>query len=479
MVDQSKGMCPRGICILSHSLPHYTLSYLQRLPILHLPINQSLKPACILVPTASDIFLNLLKLFNVPLVLILLPSSRVYCSDECESLDNASPSFSSAASSAHPSPLVTPMKASNLDVPALVPSTLGHRARYSISSSSASSAGWSAVTDDEEDPYVYTEHPDMLSDGSKSPGYQSGLFYARRPSTTNHRSTVPMLHRHTSAASSSASSFGMSRGLPSPFYASTEDDTSSLCISELSLHEDDASARRKAKRTSLPAYFSLLQGSSVGSSSGAGVTSSLRRSPSAVQAISRSLHASPTTPKVSHATVILTNAEAHIQSTTATSPTTRGRGRRRERVPDARSASSRRSTARSPPRHLSAAQRARLDSVEKVAEWVSSSPVVTLAGRRNSSPQRKPKYEFVEALTRGLRGCAVASSSDDDDDDDQEKADFSREEMERTIRGRRRMDELDEPLSSGAPGYGNGRSGLRARERGRAVAARAIGLTLR
>ncbi|EKM55061.1 uncharacterized protein PHACADRAFT_255400 [Phanerochaete carnosa HHB-10118-sp] len=403
---------------------------------------------------------------------------RIYCSDECESLDSASPSLSSATSSVHPSPSVTSMKSSNLDIPALVPSMLGHRPRYSLSSSSASSAGWSSVTtdDDDDDPYVYTEQIDMLADGSKSPGYLSGLVYARRPSATNHRSIVPTVHRHTSAVSSSASSSGVSRGLPSPFYASTEDDASSVCISELSLHEDDASARRKAKRTSLPAYFSLLQSSSVKPSSGL-TASSPRRTPSTLQAISRSLHASPTTPTVSHATVVLTNAEAHIESTT-TSPISRGRGRRRERDSDIRSSSSRRSTARSPPRHLSAAQRARVDSIEKVAEWVSSSPVIALApGRRNSSPQRKPKYEFVEALTRGLRDCAFASSSEDDDGE--AKTDVSREDMDRTIRGRRRMDELDEVLPAGAPGYGNGRSGLKARERGRGVASRAIGIAFR
>lgn len=431
---------------------------------------------------SSTTYLNL-AFFSFPLyetpVLTLLRSSRVYCSDECESLDSASPSLSSATSSVHPSPSVTSMKSSNLDIPALVPSMLGHRPRYSISSSSASSTAWSSVTtDDDEDPYVYTEQIDMLADGSKSPGYQSGLVYARRPSATNHRSTMPTVHRHASAVSSSASSCVISRGLPSPFYASTEDDASSVCISELSLHDDDASARRKAKRTSLPAYFSLLQGSSVKSSS-AMTASSPRRTPSTLHAISRSLHASPTTPTVSHATVVLTNAEAHIESTTTTNPISRGRGRRRERESDIRSSSSRRSTARSPPRHLSAAQRARVDSIEKVAEWVSSSPVIALApGRRNSSPQRKPKYEFVEELTRGLRDCALASSSSEGDDSEA-KTDFSREDVDRTIRGRRRMDELDEVLRGGAPGYGNGRSGLRARERGRGLASRTIGIALR
>ena len=370
-----------------------------------------------------------------------------------------------------------------LDVPALVPSVLGHRARHSISSSSNSSTTWSAVTDEEEaDPYIYAEqpYPDMLSaEPPKSPGYQSGLFYARRPSTTNHRSTVPTLHRHTSAASSSVSSLGVSHGMPSPFYASTEDDTSSVCISELSLHDetDAAAARRKNKRTSLPAYFSLLQGSSVSSTSAASPSGATnhRRVPTALQAISRSLQASPTTPKVTHATVDLTQAVSTFESVAAPA-TTRGRGRHRERDPDVRSASSRRSTARSPPRQrqLSAAQRARLDSVEKVVEWVSASPVVGAApsARRNSSPQRKPRYEFVEALTRGLKGCAIESDVEDEEEEE-------REEYEKTMRGRRRVNELDEPLRYDAPGLGNGRSGLRGRERGRAVAARAIGIALR
>lgn len=365
------------------------------------------------------------------------------------------------------------MKTGTLDIPALVPSTLGHRAQHSISSSSNSSTSWSGVTEeDENEHFVYGgESTDMLSEGSKSPGYLSGLFYARRPAPTNHRAIVPMLHRH--ATSSSASSLGVPHSVPSPFYASTEDDASSVCMSELSLHDENEregtpSQRRKRNRASLPAYFSLLQGASTGPSS---PMSRSRKGPSALQSISRSLQASPTTPKVAHATVVLTNVEAHIENTP------RGRGRRRERDPEARSASSRRSTARSPLRHhhLSAVQRARIDSVEKVAEWVSSSPVINIPGRRNSSPPRKPR--FVEALTQGLRDCAIAS--DDEDDDVSREKDAARAEYERTLRGRRRAEELDEPLAGEAPGYGNGRSGLKARERGRAPTARAIGIAVR
>jgi hypothetical protein len=442
-----------------------------------------------LCPRAQRVIPSSLSFISlVPIFLILCPVlnslslySRAYCSDECESLDSTSPAFSSAASSTFASPYLASANArSNLDVPALVPSALGHRARYSISS--ASSTAWSAVTEeDDRDLYVYSERHDMPSEDAK---HQSGLFYARRPASTNQRSIVPTLHRHTSAASSSASSLGVSRGLPSPFYASTEDDTSSLCISELSLHEDEvssaASAHRKAKRTSLPAYFSLLQGSSASSSSARATSppsqpSHARRAPSALHAISRSLHGSPTTPKVSHATAMSTNApsapEAHAEP--------RGRGRRRERDPEARSTSSRRSAARSPPRYLSSAavsRRAHVDSVEKVAEWMVSHSPATAAphhARRNSSPHRKPKYEFVEDLTRRLHGC----TGDSDADDDHERC--AREDYDRTVRGRRRVNELDEGVHPEAPGYGNGRSGLRARERGRAVAARAISVTLR
>lgn len=174
---------------------------------------------------------------------------------------------------------------------------------------------------------------------------------------------------------------------------------------------------------------------------------------------------------------------------------TRGRGRATTRDPNVRSTSGRRGH-RSPVSRaqfdrrpfereverergrarMSAAQRARIDSVEKVAEWVSSSPVISGGPaarptqlvmtsssyascnqnqRRNSSPEaRRVKYEFVEALTRGLKGCAVES------DEEEEKVD----EKDDRVRGRRRPHELDAPTSEHAPGLGNGRSGLKARE---------------
>ncbi len=423
-------------------------------------------------------------------------NSRVYCSDECESLDSASPSLSSATSSAYPSPYLDGMKTGNLDVPALIPSVLGHRPQHSISSSSS---GWSALTDEEEgDPYVYVSsdyQSEMISldvpSSKPSSHLHSKLSYARRPSTTNHRSMVPLLLRHNSSMTlSSGSSFGVPRSMPSPFYAATEDDCSSIYPSK-DLPEDSSkregtpgAARRKRNQASLPAYFSLLQGTtpSTGAASPSSSPRLPRRVPSVLQTLSRSMHTSPTTLKVSHAAVVLTTAEAHIERSAP-----RERGRQCECDPDARSASSRRLVARSPPRHLSqpalsAVHRARIDSVEKVTEWVSSSPVVghhhsrkhtitVLEGtaRRNSSPPPQPKYEFVDALTRGLRGCAIA---DDDEDEEEDGV----EEIMEGRRGRRMVGELDEPMWEEAPGFGSGRSGLRARERGRAGVVRALAL---
>ena len=83
-------------------------------------------------------------------------SSTAYCSDECQSLDTASPCLSSE-SSALSSPHIG-CEAAAGDVPPLVPSALGSalstyrsRNRYSVSSSSASSTAWSAGEDDDED----------------------------------------------------------------------------------------------------------------------------------------------------------------------------------------------------------------------------------------------------------------------------------------------------------------------------------------
>ncbi|KAK7693815.1 hypothetical protein QCA50_003387 [Cerrena zonata] len=456
---------------------------------------------------------------------------QVYCSDECESLDSTSLS-ASASSSAQPSPYLPP-SFNGQDVPPLMPSALGypslakghHRAHNSISSSSASSVGWSALSDEEDD-----QHPRIAGEGdmndngsirSTSSSHllkpRSGLFYARRPSATNHRSTVPILHRRTSSTSNNllptSVSFKSHQSGSLADYSAEEDfsdvpsgSISSSIASSVRSRKDtmrpssmvesldqqqpnfsleqNAALKRKRDRTSLPAYFSLLQITSTPGSPPTKQSARSPRSPASLQtlnAISRSLHSTPTTPRIANPLVDLTSATGEPSRPAPLEATPRGRSRRRD--PEGRSSSTRRSLQRSPPRHLAhvptacphhyamgAQARARLNSVEKVADWVASSPVVHMpipTARRNSSPPPKPKWEYVgdngdaKALYSDSLQCAVV------DDDDEE---FSVPSIAET-RGRRRVGELDRaPLAVGlgdilgGPGYGNGRSGLKRRE---------------
>ncbi|THH26603.1 hypothetical protein EUX98_g7583 [Antrodiella citrinella] len=402
------------------------------------------------------------------------------------------------------------------DIPPLVPSMLGgsamyrgHRAHHSISSSSNSSTGWSALSDEEEDdsssPHVNIEGESAFNDAygegslKSSLHPHSALLYARRPSSTNHRSTIPLLHRRTSSQSSPLA-VPVKSPLSGPASSlSVEDDLSdvpsfSLCSSVSSTRsrrdtvrpnviEDNSedstvSKRRSRNRTSLPAYFSLLQSpSSPPSSRSSG-------SRQALASLSQSLRTSPTTPRTAHPILNLTHAHAEASSrpTAAIESTPRGRLQRRD--PEARSVSGRRSLGRSPPRRSSRTEasspppyrqqhavlgsqaRARLDSVEKVFEWVSHSPVASGAirgrtvTRRNSSPP--PKHEIFR--DPGAARDLHEKCKQEDVMDDEEAGRIRREDL----RGRRKVEELDEAeIAPGAPGYGNGRSGLKARERPR------------
>ena len=223
-------------------------------------------------------------------------SRRAYCSDACQNQDTTSPSISSASS-----PFSSPHMeyAVGGDVPALVPSALGtslkyHRRTYpSVSSSSASSTSWSLVTDEEEGDTLLNVESDWPHEGSeaayenmsKLSVYPSGLSYARRPSGTNNRSTIPLLHRRTSSGSSSGHGHGIpcsapiaSSCAPSVRIATTDEDGDDEAYnSDLEyvtahrrLREDarrksvdkGSTIRGRVKRTrnraSLPACFSLL-----------------------------------------------------------------------------------------------------------------------------------------------------------------------------------------------------------------------------
>lgn len=308
-----------------------------------------------------------------------------------------------------------------------------------------------------QDAHIYegSSKSSSLVQVAKSAG-SSGLSYARRPSTTNHRSTIPSLHRRTSSSSS-----GLAPGVPRSA-PSFEDDSYSAVNSEfLGEHDLDLSDRdreqesstvsQKPKRTrnraSLPAYFSLLQ-----------MSSPHRSSPISTSVGSR---ASPPTPKLVFATGTMTRASKakSFMSTSGSSSTMLATPRGRQREPGTSRSRSQRSRSRSRSRNGSRPPlilqpepqlRGRMDSsVEKVFDW-SCAPVVRgrTAVRRNSSPLPKmilSKLDFNESTS-------VRSGS---------------ESLTRPrTRGRIAVDELEGMgWSAEAPGFGAGRSGLLDRNR--------------
>ncbi|PBK78425.1 hypothetical protein ARMSODRAFT_1011005 [Armillaria solidipes] len=420
----------------------------------------------------------------------LQDDGRAYCSDECQTLDSASPSISSA-SSAYSSPSLG--YAVGGDVPALIPSMLGtalrnfQQDRHSVSSSSASSTAWSVVTDDDDDddPILGTgSDPDSAGESIYESTSKSStshglvprpLSYARRPSGTNTRSTVPRLHSRTS---SSGSFSGHVRGLRSatshPHTVHDEDDSGfpsrevedyieqiipqsapERQHNQFAREQDHSTitkTRRSRNRSSLPAYYSLFPVTGTQNNFPVGQASSKRASPTISNSSGQTVvKPSPPTPKVS----------------LGLPPFVSPRGRRRDlgtsqsssRSDDSFSCSSRStsdsrddpSLARSPPKETRFLPRPRLDSRGNKESVLDCSSVPDprrgrAAVRRNSSPPPKmtaPMFVF-------------------------EGRDHYRDNTARPhTRGRARVEELDGVGGSeDAPGLGYGRSGLIDRERG-------------
>jgi len=384
----------------------------------------------------------------------LRDDGRAYCSDECENLDMYNSPSISSASSALSSPYLdyTP----GGEVPALVPSALGtalsngfqKRGRYSISSSSASSASWSVFSDTEEEAHASVGFEDdaaydaddvavsTRSAGLLHPCKSSGLSYARQPSSTNNRSTIPLLHRRTSSTSSS----GL-RQTPS----TAADDADSVSDVPSSFHEKKlleqereahkltvtSNSKKSRNRASLPAYFSLLQ-----------VTSPQRISPplssSSGNTVNLNAHGSPPTPKL-----------ATLLAVSALCPAAEAAPRGRRRQPDTSRSSRSHSRSRARQQTLVPGPRERQDSrssVEQVFDWTCAPlsrgrPSV----RRNSSPLPK----MMSSMQQFEESPFVANSIKET----------------RKRRGRVKLEELGDSSSRDAPGYGNGRSGIRERER--------------
>lgn len=370
--------------------------------------------------------------------------------------------------------------------------------------------------------------------GSKSPGFMysmrsnhhSRMSYARRPSGTNTHSTVPYLHSRSSSGTFSGHVQGIPRSAPLHSHSSTEDediysdfglssrdddffdsDLHSLPQSapgrhglpqsdKEKSHKSVTKAKRSRNRTSLPAYFSLLQ---VAGGSGSSPSSPKAEAPeghrpsptmssSSCQTAARP---SPPTPRLSVAGLSagLTSIVPRNASIQATP-----RGRRRDLGDSSSLAKSRRSEssssrsrsnsrthdqthtqatlARLSPAKLATHDahllaRSRLNSkgsLEQVLDWVSVSglpPRGRAAVRRNSSPPPKmlqtmmpledftPECGAFPSQRMGHASETVSSSPG------------------RRSRGRARVDELEGVGGSViAPGYGHGRSGLIDRERG-------------
>ena len=320
--------------------------------------------------------------------------SRIYCSDACQALDD-SPSLSTA-SSALPSPSLPPVSASSTQEPTSL--ALG------MSLSTAKSAyppAYSIWYEEEDDGELLSVHP---SEDALLRSHDA-LSYARRPSSTNTHSTIPLLHRHSSSSTTQSStghstnsaeedsdisgptcssshhhrrrSYGMPLRPPATAAPSVTSDLPEATVTS-----------RKRNRASLPAYFSLL---TLGAPH---PKSSPTMSPPRSSVETARARPSPTSARISRPTIDSTHAIAGASPSSVPLLTLNPeeyRGRRRE--------------PRSP-------SRAQLRS-------------------RSRSPSRSRLHEWISGKGE--------------------------------TRGRRRLDELDGLPTDRECGYGRGRSGLRDR----------------
>ncbi|KAG5735815.1 hypothetical protein E4T56_gene7948 [Termitomyces sp. T112] len=381
---------------------------------------------------------------------------QAYCSEDCQSQDASSPSISSA-SSAVSSPNMD--YATGGDVPPLLPSVLGtalakyarSRHHHSVSTSSASS--WSAVTDDEDEPYsglsnyhtkTFYESADSLYDGKPIQSHMdtvkpsSALSYARRPSGTNNRSVVSNPHPRTNPVHV----HDIPGSAPMHSHLSTDDDGaysdvgfSSRDDSEPEVHITKLASPHKAKRNraSLPAYFSLLQ---MNAKCASPVSSSSNHTISRI---------SPPTPKLPLVSVNLPRATP--------------RGRRRVADHDRENRSSGESNSRSPSplRWVPALVNTAGLSCSREADDEDAQDNLSLPGltrgrpavRSNSSPPQVMMLS-ADALNNHNRALAVAAM----------RTDGAHSPFPHETRGR-----LKVVTDVEAPGYGIGRSGLLHRTR--------------
>lgn len=376
----------------------------------------------------------------------------------------------------------------------------GHR--HSVSSSSASSTAWSIATDeDEDDPnygigsdYSYQDSSDALHDAhSKSPSFllskNNRLSYARRPSGTNNRSTVPHLHRRTSSGSVSGhvhSAPGTStEDEDNPSDSGFEDDaywsvtgqsapdrpsTMLYDRNENTNHANTITSKTKRtrNRASLPTYFSLLQMPSspqAASSSSIRTTALVRPSPptprlslAGLSARPFSVTAPPTaniqaTPRLGKRRDMAEAIEAHTRQSGEAQSRSSSKTRERQTT-----LTNKLRPALYDPSPLARSPLSTKNSAEQVFDWSSVPPQSPARGRaavrRNSSPPPKLMRSLLELGLGYERSVSPPSRNTT---------------SLGNKRGRMRVDELDGVGGTvNAPGFGHGRSGLLDREKRRA-----------
>ncbi|EPQ57968.1 hypothetical protein GLOTRDRAFT_109965 [Gloeophyllum trabeum ATCC 11539] len=380
------------------------------------------------------------------------------------------------------------------DVPALIPSALGRalasRGAGNRTSFTSVSSNWSssAFTEDDDDDFgssaVYgvdeeygyladvpldpmdgtttkssTASPLPLAGLTKSMP-SSALAYARRPSTTNNRSTIPHLHRRIS--SSSSSSFSQSsliaKSAPSSAPYPSDDDLSfsdspaerqpTIRRSQKPKQREDpdegtAKPKSKRNRASLPSYFALLQ---TGSSPAARISDeSSKYSCSSIHTLTgmRTTPPTPTSRRLPNSAEF--DDAANFRGRSAVEATPR-RGRPKERFSDDDDSSvSRRATLSRSPSRASRSRSSRQHTILALDQHEAEKE-----GRGRVSTKR----EFG-LITDEMAKLAVGFGRGTE-----------RSESEGR-RGRLRPEELDDGgmRMKRAPGLGSGRSGLRDRER--------------
>ncbi|EIM89581.1 uncharacterized protein STEHIDRAFT_165969 [Stereum hirsutum FP-91666 SS1] len=388
---------------------------------------------------------------------------RIYCSDECQSLDATSPSISSASSPFSSPNLKGYPTPGTADVPPLFPNALGsaltsHKSRpnrYSLSSSKSSLMWYE--DDDSDSPAIAVE--DEPAPEHNIPIRHQGLSYARRPSTTNNHSTIPLLHRHHSSSASGGQS--PTSAFASSFTSSAADDSanpylrppsptlhSSSSPSKTKSHhhrhgshdskiegtqQETVTSKRKRNRASLPAYFSLL---SIGSPP-------VRPSTSITTSSYSTMRPSPTTPRISNPTVDSTHAIAlSSPNYTTTPPISSG------------------------PASAGARPSSLLASIHTTSRDAREVTVVDVDPPRGRGRRREPGSSRHRT-----------SSRSDSPSPSRDRAHWARktvspparkhDAVDLDSRGRRRLAELDGWEGDREYGFGSGRSGLRDRQRER------------